>query len=115
MWGSRMVVPTKLRERVLETLHESHHRTKKSATEPLTRVNYYPCDELLGHLSDFRTMFVTRENFFHESAGLCLQLENFILFYSLFFNVCVVSLERMKWLNLFVWVFSSTQSSAICT
>ena len=24
MWGSRVVVPTKLRERVLETLHEGH-------------------------------------------------------------------------------------------
>lgn len=115
MWGSRVVVPTKLRERVLETLHEGHPRTKKSAKEPLTRVNYYPCDELLGHPPDFRTLFAIMENFFHESAGLCLQLENFILFYSLLCNVCVLSLEGMKWLNLSVWVFSSTQCNAICT
>lgn len=115
MWGSRVVVPTKPRQRVLETLHKGHPRTKKSATEPLTRVNYYPCNELLGHLPDFRTIFATREHFFHESAGLCSRLENFILFYSLLFYVCVVSLERMKWLNLSVLVFSSAQCHAMCT
>ena len=39
MWDSRVVVPTKPRQRVLETLHKGNPRTKKSATEPLTRVN----------------------------------------------------------------------------